>query len=178
MTDARQPPLRVIVESPYRSTDPTMFLRNIAYARAALRDSLARGEAPFASQLLYTQPQVMHTRATWFDDGDDALRQVGIAAGLAWTATAELCAVYGDRGITLGMIQGVAAAEIAGVPIDWRSLPDWTSADAPAALCGECAKCRGHACSVDGATVGAADECRHDLAQGWRPRPVNGSAFT
>ncbi|MEJ0020703.1 MAG: hypothetical protein WDN25_29975 [Acetobacteraceae bacterium] len=178
---AAQPgrPRRVIVESPYRTPDPAAFLRHIAYARAALRDCLARGEAPFASHLLYTQPQVMHARATWFDDGDNALRQVGIDAGLAWGSVGELCAVYGDLGVTLGMMQGVAAAETAGLPIDWRSLQDWAgAAGAPAALCGECAKCRDHTCSEDGATVGTADDCRLDLARGWRPRPMHGGAYT
>jgi hypothetical protein len=43
----------VIIESPYAG-DPD---GNLAYARAALADSLARGEAPFASHLLY--PQVL-----------------------------------------------------------------------------------------------------------------------
>jgi hypothetical protein len=43
---------RVIIESPYSGDVET----NVAYARAALRDCLSRGEAPLASHLLYTQP--------------------------------------------------------------------------------------------------------------------------
>ena len=39
---------RVIVESPYAGDIET----NVAYARAALRDCLSRGEAPIASHLL------------------------------------------------------------------------------------------------------------------------------
>lgn len=170
---------RVIVESPYRTPDPSAFLRHVAYARAAMRDCLARGEAPFASHLLYTQPQVMHVRATWFDDTDAALRQVGIDAGLAWSAVADACVVYADLGVTLGMMQGVAAAEAAGLASDWRSMPDWAGiAGAPAALCGDCAKFRHHACGEDGSAVGAADECRLELARGWRPRPAYGSEYT
>jgi len=69
-----QRPRRVMVESPYRTPDRSVFLRHVTYARAASRDCLARGEAPFASHLLYTQPQVMHVRSTWFDDTDVALR--------------------------------------------------------------------------------------------------------
>ena len=169
---------RVIVESPYRTPDPATFLRFLTYARAAVRDSITRGEAPFASHLLYTQPEVMHARATWFDDADDALRQVGIDAGLAWGAAAELCAVYADCGITLGMMQGVAAAEVAGIPIEWRSLPQWGSLSAPEPACGECAKRRDGICTEDGAAARATDPCRFDLAHGWRPRSVNGSAYT
>ncbi len=47
----------VILESPYGGT-PEEVERNVKYARACLRDCLLRGEAPFASHLLYTQPGV------------------------------------------------------------------------------------------------------------------------
>lgn len=43
---------RVIVESPYAGD----VIRNVEYARAAMRDCLQRGEAPFASHLLYPAP--------------------------------------------------------------------------------------------------------------------------
>ena len=45
----------VILESPFAGD----VKRNTAYARAALRDSLLRGEAPIASHLLYTQDGVL-----------------------------------------------------------------------------------------------------------------------
>jgi hypothetical protein len=40
---------RVIVESPYAGD----IVRNITYARRAVRDSVLRGEAPIASHLLF-----------------------------------------------------------------------------------------------------------------------------
>ena len=43
---------QVIFESPYAGN----VEENVAYARAAVRDSLLRGELPIASHLLYTQP--------------------------------------------------------------------------------------------------------------------------
>lgn len=46
---------RVIIESPYAGD----VKANVAYARRCVRDSLARGEAPIASHLLYTQPSVL-----------------------------------------------------------------------------------------------------------------------
>lgn len=64
---------RVILESPYAGDVGA----NLAYARAALRDSLMRGETPVASHLLYTQTGVL-------DDSDPAERELGISAGLAW----------------------------------------------------------------------------------------------
>jgi hypothetical protein len=82
----------VIIESPYAGD----IEANVAYARACMRDSLNRGEAPIASHLLYTQPGILR-------DEDPAERQWGIDAGLAWRRVAELAAFYVDRGMSFGM---------------------------------------------------------------------------
>lgn len=104
--------LRVIVESPFAGD----IERNQSYARLCLRDCFNRGEAPFASHLLYTQPLVL-------DDGDPAQRSLGIAAGFVWAAVADKTVVYSDLGISPGMEQGIAAAMNVGRPIEHRSLP-------------------------------------------------------
>ncbi len=101
----------VIIESPYAGD----IARNTAYARAAVRDSLERGEAPIASHLLYTQPGILR------DDIPEE-RQWGIDAGLAWRAVAELTAVYDNFGITEGMMYGIKAAMRAGIIITHRRL--------------------------------------------------------
>jgi hypothetical protein len=82
----------VIIESPYAGN----IERNMAYARACLADSLARGEAPIASHLLYTQPGVL-------DDNKPGERALGIAAGLAWMAVADAQVFYVDLGWSRGM---------------------------------------------------------------------------
>lgn len=64
---------RVVVESPYAGD----VERNLRYLRAALRDCLLRGEAPYASHAIYTQPGVL-------DDDIPSERTRGIHAGLAW----------------------------------------------------------------------------------------------
>lgn len=102
---------RVILESPYAGD----IDGNLAYARACVRDSLARGEAPIASHLLYTQPGIL-------DDAVPAERQWGIDAGLAWGAVAEASVVYVDRGVTAGMQHGVDAARQAGISVEFRCL--------------------------------------------------------
>lgn len=102
---------RVIVESPYAGD----IEANVAYARACVRDSVLRGEAPIASHLLFTQPGIL-------DDDVPAERQLGIDAGLAWRAVAEASVVYTDRGISRGMEYGIAAAIQAGIPVEYRSL--------------------------------------------------------
>lgn len=106
--------MRVVqLESPYRGGDEAETAENVAYARRCLHDSLARGEAPFASHLLYTQ---------CLDDTDPDERQWGIDAGLAFLAGAEATVVYVDRGVSSGMAYGIAAAEAVGVPVEYRSL--------------------------------------------------------
>lgn len=101
----------VIIESPYAGD----VERNVRYARAAMADSIVRGEAPFASHLLYTQPGILRDEIP-----DERLR--GIEAGFAWGAHAELVAVYTDLGISRGMELGMQAARARGTPIEHRLL--------------------------------------------------------
>lgn len=101
----------VIVESPFAGHVEA----NVAYARAALRDCLNRGEAPYASHLLYTQPGVL-------DDNDSDQRRAGIEAGLAWGKLATATVVYTDRGISTGMQQGIDRAIAEGRIVEYRSI--------------------------------------------------------
>lgn len=101
----------VIIESPYAGE----IEANVAYARAAMRDSLNRGEAPIASHLLYTQPGILR-------DEVPEERQWGIDAGLAWRKVAEKAVFYTDRGWSGGMLAAKATYEREGFPFDVRSL--------------------------------------------------------
>lgn len=47
--------MRVVVESPFAGD----IQKNIEYARKCMADCLKRGEAPFASHLLYTQDGIL-----------------------------------------------------------------------------------------------------------------------
>jgi hypothetical protein len=114
MTTNPAPIRLVIIESPFAGD----VERNTAYARAAMLDCLRRGEAPYASHLLYTQPGVL-------DDANPEERTLGIEAGLAWGARADATVVYRDLGVSRGMALGVARATAAGRPVEWRTLPSW-----------------------------------------------------
>lgn len=105
---------RVVVESPYAGNIFQRWL-NRRYARRCLHDCLMRGEAPFASHLLYTQPGVLR-------DGVALERTLGINAGFAWGQWASATVVYTDRGISKGMRAGIFAAEDAGRSIEYRQL--------------------------------------------------------
>jgi hypothetical protein len=87
----------VMLESPFRHAHQSEMAENILYARAAMKDSLMRGEAPLASHLLYPQPGIL-------SDADPKERQHGIDAGLAWGAIADCHVFYTDRGWSPGMI--------------------------------------------------------------------------
>jgi hypothetical protein len=105
----------VEIESPYTAPTEAGVRRHEAYARACLRDSLSRGEAPLASHLLYTQPGVL-------DDRVAAERLMGMEAGKAWGRFAELVAVYLDCGISDGMRWGIQRAASDGRPVEFRRL--------------------------------------------------------
>jgi hypothetical protein len=112
-------PMLVIIESPFgtrpdgsRAT-PAEMEENVLYARRALADSLAKGEAPYASHLLY--PQALH-------DADAAQRRQGMEAGFAWGEKADLCAVYIDRGVTPGMKEGIDRALARCTVIVYRTI--------------------------------------------------------
>ena len=81
----------VLIESPFAGD----VKLNIRFARACMRVSLFRGEAPFAMHLLYTQEGILN------DDIPEE-RSWGIAAGMAWGRYAEITAVYTNLGIPQG----------------------------------------------------------------------------
>lgn len=92
---------RVILESPYEGDCGALRIeRNLRYLRACMRDSVRRGEAPFASHAMYPQPGVL-------DDLDADDRELGMQAGFAWRASAAATVVYVDFGITKGMQEGI-----------------------------------------------------------------------
>jgi hypothetical protein len=82
----------VVIESPFAGDIPT----NIAYAKAAVRDCLQRGEAPIASHLLFTQEGILR-------DDVPGERRLGITAGVEWYRVADAVVFYLDRGMSPGM---------------------------------------------------------------------------
>lgn len=104
----------VVIESPYAGD----VERNLRYLRACMADCFDRGEAPYASHALYTQPGVL-------DDDIPAERQLGIDAGFAWAECAAARVVYTDLGISTGMAWGVRHANTLKQPIEYRTLEGW-----------------------------------------------------
>lgn len=113
----------VIVESPYAGD----VGRNVDYARRCMADCLRRGEAPYASHLLYTQPGVL-------DDNILEERIMGIEAGLQIAKRADCQVFYIDLGWSNGMIAAADRAAKENRPTEVRSLHS-----APHDECRECA---------------------------------------
>lgn len=105
--------IRTTVESPLAAPTPEGFRRNVRYAQLCVLDSLKRGEAPYASHLLY--PQV-------FDDLDEDQRRIGMTAGHEWIKQADLVALYIDLGTSRGMSMAEGLAFKLGKPTTHRRL--------------------------------------------------------
>lgn len=106
--------LRTIIESPYAGN----IERNMAFLRAAMRECLLKGEAPYASHAIYTQPGVLR-------DEDPAERKHGIDAGLAWSEAGQKIVVYTNFGISRGMEYGIKRHQDAGKIVEMRVLDGW-----------------------------------------------------
>lgn len=105
----------VLIESPLAAPDIEGWVRNKKFARACLRDSLGRGEAPYASHLLYAQEGLLN------DDIAEE-RALGIHAGLVWGKLATKSIVYTDLGISSGMERGIKRAQSEGREVEYRTL--------------------------------------------------------
>ena len=100
---------RVLIISPYRGNVD----KNLAYARHCLLDSIKRGEAPFASHLLYTQV---------LNDQNSEERATGLECEDAWLIKADLIAAYIDHNWSEGMQRTIRNARLLFKPWEERSI--------------------------------------------------------
>lgn len=106
--------IRVIVESPYAGN----VFKNLTYLRFCLHDCIQKGEAPFASHGLYTQPHVLN-------DNEPEERKLGIECGYAWYEAVDKVVFYRDLGMSNGMALALARlqSEKTGPLLVDRTLP-------------------------------------------------------
>jgi hypothetical protein len=115
-------PRFVEIETPYAGTNEQVK-RNLLYARACVRDCLEKGEIPFASHLLYTQPGIT-------DDNipEERARGVSAAGEIIEALPNTVTVVYCDLGISKGMYSAVEKAKQNGRSVEFRILgSDWES---------------------------------------------------
>lgn len=103
----------VVVETPFRPTTQMSAAMRDRFLEACMRDCIDRGEAPFASHMMYTQI---------LDDEIPSERMLGMRLGFAWGAMAEKVVVYTNLGISDGMRRGIDIARENGKPVEFREL--------------------------------------------------------
>ncbi len=104
----------VVIESPFAGN----IEKNLKYLRECIKDCLMRGEAPFASHALYTQPGVLN-------DDEPEERKLGIEAGFEIGRRMDTTVVYNDLGTSEEMKEGMLRASNEDRPVEVRSLTDW-----------------------------------------------------
>lgn len=83
------------------------------YTMLCCKDSIARGEAPFASHLIY--PILLEVYSI-------QARQQRIACGFSWLAKSDIVAIYTDLGLSIGMLQSKAHAKKLNIKTEDRSI--------------------------------------------------------
>lgn len=106
---------RVILESPFKGKNWEETEENIKFACLCARDCINRGEAPFASHLLYTQEGIL-------DDKIPEERSLGIEAGFAWKQSADSTVCYINRGLSRRMHLGIKKSISLAQKFEYRKL--------------------------------------------------------
>ena len=102
-------PIRTFLISPYAGK----VRRNRRYLLMAMRHSIGKHEAPFASHELYTRA---------LDDNNPRQREKGIILGQVWMRHCQQAVVYQDLGFSKGMQADIKACHNAGIPVYYRSI--------------------------------------------------------
>lgn len=101
-----------VLETPYAGD----VKENVEYAQKCMHDMLLRHEAPYASHLLYTQPNVL-------DDLIPEERELGIYAGFAFKHMEGVHTVfYTDRGMSNGMNLALEYCKEHGMSYEFKEL--------------------------------------------------------
>lgn len=106
---------KVVLESRFAAKDVRGLLINKLFTIACIRDCFLRGEAAYASHVLYAQSHIL-------DDYVAHERALGIQAGFNWGDCGQETVVYDDLGISGGMELGIKHAESVGRKVSYRTL--------------------------------------------------------
>jgi len=103
----------IFIESPYAGNVVT----NVEYAKAAMLDSIKRGETPIVAHLMF--PRAM-------DDGDPRQRELALRMCRTLRTRCDAVAFYVDLGTSDGMRRAMEEAAIDGIIKDIRCIFDWS----------------------------------------------------
>jgi hypothetical protein len=105
----------VILESPFRGKDRWQYYFFRRYAQECIRDSIERGESPYASHRII--PGAL-------DDSVPEERDKGIRAGYAWWKHAAAIVFYVDNGMSEGMHKALQRAKTMQLVVEMRKIND------------------------------------------------------
>lgn len=105
----------VVVESRFSGKSFHDLVLNRKFTLACMRDCFMRGEAPYASHVIYAHTHIL-------DDFIANERALGMLAGFLWGDFATKTVVYTDLGISEGMQMGINHAEKLGRTVEYRTL--------------------------------------------------------
>ncbi len=105
----------VIIESRFSANNIKDLVLNRKFTLACMRDCFMRGEAPYASHVIYAHTHIL-------DDFIASERALGMHAGFLWGDFGSLTVVYQDLGISEGMRMGIEHAEKIGREVEYRTL--------------------------------------------------------
>lgn len=106
---------KVVLESRFSASDTKGLVLNKKFTLACMRDCFLKGEAPYASHVIYAHPHFL-------DDFVATERALGMHAGFLWGDLAVKTIVYTDLGISTGMQMGIEHAKKVNRPIEYREL--------------------------------------------------------
>lgn len=105
----------VIIESRFSANNTYDLVKNRKFTLACMRDCFMRGEAPYASHVIYAHTHIL-------DDFIASERALGMHAGFLWGNFGSKTVVYEDLGISEGMIMGIEHAKSVGRNVEYRKL--------------------------------------------------------
>ena len=106
---------KVVLESRFSASDTRGLVLNKKFTLACMRDCFLKGQAPYASHVIYAHPHFL-------DDFVASERALGMHAGFLWGDLAVKTIVYTDLGISSGMQMGIDHAIEMGRPVEYRTL--------------------------------------------------------
>lgn len=102
-----------IIESPFKASENYSEEQHSDYLRQCIRWCVENGYTPYASHRMLTDA---------FDDSIPEERELGIQAGFAMNKCIDTVLVFGDLGLSKGMLRGIATHGEAGKTVMLKSI--------------------------------------------------------
>lgn len=102
-----------VIESPWAGLDAGSKAKH--YLKQCIRDSLARGEIPWASHAMLAWTEALY-------EGDEEQRAEGLLVNKKMILKADVVAIYVDKGKSGGMKEAETWARMHGITVEIRNI--------------------------------------------------------